>query len=248
MGGAWGSVMTTAMATSPLEVYLLGLIDFDEAQALQRRLVYERGERRGGAIVFCEHPPTISVGRLGSRAHILADDDELRSLGIKVRWVNRGGGCELYLPGQLVVYVVLPLQEFGLGLADYVSGLQKVALGVLEEFDLGRAARARGASILLGDERVGSIGVAVRRWIAYHGLTLNVGPFLAPFSLLDAPEGAIVTSMEARRQRPVSMSRVREATIQRVEQVFGLERHVVFTSHPMLRREPMTHVLVQGRH
>lgn len=201
--------MTTATATAPLEVYLLGLIDFDEAQMLQRRLVYERGERAGGALVLCEHPPTISVGRQGSWAHIRAGGDELEAHGIRVRWVNRGGGCVLHLPGQLAVYAVMPLLELGVGLAEYLSGLQRVVLGVLEEFDLGRAARARGSSILLGRERVGSIGVAVRRWIAYHGITLNVGPFLAPFQMIDdtgAIDGAVgYTSIEARRQRPASM-------------------------------------------
>jgi lipoyl(octanoyl) transferase len=238
--------MTTSVVAAPLEVYLLGLIDFDQAQMLQKRLVYDRGERPGGAVVLCEHPPTISVGRLGSRAHIRADDDELRARGIPIRWVNRGGGCQLHVPGQLSVYAILPLLELGLGLASYLDGLQRAALGVLEEFDLGRGARARGGSVLLGDERVGAIGVAVRRWIAYHGFTLNVGPFLAPFQLLDdstALDGASGwTSMEARRQRPASMARVREAVIRRLEEAFGLERHVVFTSHPMLRREPLTHV------
>jgi hypothetical protein len=67
----------------PLEVYLLGLIDFDEAQLLQQRLVYDLGESEAaGALVLCEHPPTISIGRSGSRAHIVADDEELKRLGI----------------------------------------------------------------------------------------------------------------------------------------------------------------------
>ena len=68
----------------------------------------------GGSLVLCEHPPTISVGRSGSRAHILLDDEELRGRGVAVRWVNRGGGCVLHLPGQLVGYLALPLAASGL--------------------------------------------------------------------------------------------------------------------------------------
>src|SRR6187402_876731 len=106
----------------PLEVYLLGLVDFEDVQQLQRRLVYDLGERGGGTLVLCEHPPTITVGRLGSRAHIRADDEELRERGIRVHWVNRGGGCVLHLPGQLVAYLALPLEPLGLNLQGYVEG------------------------------------------------------------------------------------------------------------------------------
>ena len=73
--------MLSSPAAPPLEVYMLGLVDFEEVQQLQRRLVYDLGERGGGALVLCEHPPTISVGRSGSRAHIAADDDALPGWG-----------------------------------------------------------------------------------------------------------------------------------------------------------------------
>ena len=63
---------------------MLGLVDFDELQQLQRRLVYDLGERRGAALILCEHPPTISVGRSGSRAHIVADDESSQAMGIRV--------------------------------------------------------------------------------------------------------------------------------------------------------------------
>src|SRR3954464_13505716 len=79
--------MKSPPSRPPLEVYLLGLVDFEEVQQLQRRMVYDLGERGGAALVLCEHPATISVGRSGSRSHITADDAGLRALGIKVYWV-----------------------------------------------------------------------------------------------------------------------------------------------------------------
>ena len=104
-----------------LEVYMLGLVDFLEVQQLQRRIVYDLGEQGGAALILCEHPPTISVGRAGSRAHIGPDDDTLRALGIKVHWVNRGGGCVFHLPGQLSAYFALPLESAGLTLSANTS-------------------------------------------------------------------------------------------------------------------------------
>src|SRR5262245_57393494 len=112
-----------------LEVYMLGLVDFAEVQRLQRRIVYDLGEQEGAVLILCEHPPTISVGRSGSRAHIGPDNVTLKALGIKVHYVNRGGGCVLHLPGQLAAYLALPLPAFGLTLRDYLDRLHATILG-----------------------------------------------------------------------------------------------------------------------
>jgi len=242
--------MKSSPPSPPLEVYLLGLVDFEEVQQLQRRLVYDLGERGGASLVLCEHPPTISVGRSGSRIHIAADDDELRALGIKVHWVNRGGGCVLHLPGQLAAYFALPLAPPALDVRRYLDGLHAAILRVLDEFDLPGSRNPALPGIFLGDARVATVGIAINRWIAYHGLTLNVGPFLEPFDLIEEPGlGPFPirqTSMEARRQRPAPMPRVREALIRQLETAFGLERHHVYTDHPLIRRKVRTHVYAQS--
>jgi lipoyl(octanoyl) transferase len=242
----------------PLEIYLLGLVDFEEVQQLQRRLVYDLGDRGSASLVLCEHPPTISVGRSGSRLHINADDAELRAMGIKVHWVNRGGGCVLHLPGQLAAYFALPLAPPGLNLQRYLDRLHAAIVGTLDEFDLRGASRPGAAGVFLGEARVASVGVAVNRWIAYHGLTVNVGPFLNSFGLIAEPGpgsgpypcfgGSFLrqTSMEARRQRPAPMSRVRETLIRQIETVFGLQRHHVYTDHPLIRRKVSAHVYAQS--
>lgn len=238
---------TLAAEPAPLEVYLLGLIDFDDATRLQRRLVYDLGEAGGGALVLCEHLPTISVGRSGSRAHIRLDDEELRDRGVRVRWVNRGGGCVLHTPGQLVANLALPLGRLGLDVATYLARLHRAIVEVLAEFDLEGATNPEAPGVFLGRARVASVGVAVSRWVAYHGLTLNVGPFLEPFEeLLEEPGPGDYplrqTSMESRRQRPAPMAKVREALIRRVEEAFGLERHHLYTEHPLVSRRARPHV------
>jgi len=230
----------------PLEVYMLGLVDFMEVQRLQRRIVYDLGEENGAVLILCEHAPTISVGRSGSRAHIVPDDETLQSMGISVHWVNRGGGCVLHLPGQLAGYVALPFARLGLTLQGYLDGLHAAIRGVLEEFDLTGTTRADLPGVFSGPARIATVGVAVNRWIAYHGLTLNVGPYLDLFEVLDEPgigESAMrYTSMESRRQRHTPMSKVREALIRNLEQVFRLERHHIYTKHPQIQRQVLSHV------
>src|SRR5262249_43421518 len=138
-------------------------------------------------LLLCEHPPTISIGRSGSRAHIGPDDDWLKHLGIQVYYVNRGGGCVLHVPGQLAAYLTLPLDVFGLNLKDYLDRLYSAILGVLEEFDLTGRTRLDLPGVFSGPARIATVGIAVSRWIAYHGLTLNVGPYLELFHMLVEP-------------------------------------------------------------
>src|SRR6516165_953579 len=113
----------------PLEIYMLGLVDFMEVQRLQRRIVYDLGEQNGAVLILCEHAPTIIVCRSGSRAHNVPDDETLQSMGISVHWVNRGGGCVMHVPGQLAAYLALSLTHFGLTLQGYLDGLYSTLLG-----------------------------------------------------------------------------------------------------------------------
>ena len=114
----------------------------------------------------------------------------------------------------------------------------------LAEFDLVGSPRPDESGVFLGHSRVGTVGVAVNRWIGYHGFTLNVSTFLEPFDLISAgPNGAATreASIESWRQRPAPMAKVREAVIRQVEAVFGLERHHLYTQHPLIRQKVGPH-------
>jgi lipoate-protein ligase B len=119
---------------------------------------------------------------------------------------------------------------------------------VLQAFDLGTTVRPDLPGVFSGTARIATVGVAVSRSIAYHGLTLNVGPYLDLFDIIEEPGIGNLplrnTSMEARRQRHTAMPKVREALIGSLERVFGLERHHLFTNHPLIRRKVFSHVYV----
>src|SRR6516164_9878196 len=128
--------VASVAADAALQVYLLGSVDFDTALALQRRLVFEvSGNRNSAALILCEHPPLITVGRHGSWAHILCGSEERRARRWSVRWVNRGGGCLLHLPGQLAIYPILALDRLDLGVQAYLDRLHTLVAAVLADFD-----------------------------------------------------------------------------------------------------------------
>lgn len=233
-----------------LAVYLLGEVPFSEVQSLQRRLAYDLGDGGGGALVLCEHPSIITVGRSGSRAHIVPDDDWLRAHDVRTRWVNRGGGCVLHLPGQLAGYAVLPLDRMGIDLLGHLDRLTTTVLATLDEFQLSGRTVPGAPGVFLQRSRVASLGIAVNRWISSYGFTINVGPYLGPFRLLaePGPGGTPLhqTSMEAHRQRPASMTAVRAALIRQFEAAYGFRGHHLYTTHPMIRGKARRHVFAQG--
>jgi lipoate-protein ligase B len=220
-----------------LDVYLLGVVDFDAAQVLQQQLWCElraRADRRAFCLV-CEHPPSISVGREGSRAHILCEPEDLAARQLDVRWVNRGGGAVMHAMGQVALYPLVPLDRLGLTLAGLRDLLTRVAISACTEQRLRAEAAPGTGSIATRGGQVGQVGLAVRSGVSRQGLFLNVNPSPRLYQLVDAGLGR-QTSIAEDRQRPIHVSSVRECLIRRLAQELGFSRFHVFTGHPLLRR------------
>jgi lipoyl(octanoyl) transferase len=220
-----------------LRIYLLGAIDFERALLLQRRLAYDvAGDRTQAALILCQHMPLITVGRRGSVAHVLCDREELQARQWRVRWVNRGGGCLLQVPGQLAIYPILPLDRLGLGLPEYVTRLVETLHALLNDFSLLGEMRLPQAGIWLRSRLVAEAGIAVRDWVSYFGAVLNVNPGLDQFrmvrcgGLAEAP----MTSLERERGGPVSPALVRQRLIEHFTGRFGFARYSLFTDHALL--------------
>jgi lipoyl(octanoyl) transferase len=222
-----------------LHAYLLGTVDFETVLTLQRALVYQiAGQRRSLALVLCEHPPLITVGRHGSPAHIHYEPEELTVRGWPVRWVNRGGGCVLHLPGQLAIYPIVALDGHGLGLDAYLERLHQLVMAVLDDFGV-RANRWPGRSGLwVGDRPIAEVGVAVRRWVAHFGVSLNIHPDLALFRRVQVggPSCGPMTSLERERRGPLRPALVRERLIEHFAAAFGCARTSLFFGHPLVKQ------------
>lgn len=236
----------TSKAGSHLDVYLLGTVEFDVALGLQRRLAYQvAGERNSGALILCEHPPLITVGRQGSWAHIRFDPAELALRGWPIRWVNRGGGCMLHLPGQLAVYPILPLDRFGLGLREYLCGLKAMVTALLDDFSIRAMPNERLSSVAVGERPIACLGVAVRDWVSYFGLVMNVNPSLDLYRLVRTERDARepMTSLERERRGPARQALVRERLVEHFQARYPFERVALFSDHPSLQAKAHSHVV-----
>ncbi|MCS6914748.1 MAG: lipoyl(octanoyl) transferase LipB [Myxococcales bacterium] len=159
----------------------LGLIAYTEAWQLQHELV---GRRLRGEVsdllLTCEHPDVITVGRR----------QEARSSILEARFpvveVERGGGATYHGPGQLVGYPILLLGEQERDLHRYLRRLEEGLIALCGRCGVPASRRTglTGVWTADGQRKLASLGVAVRRWVTFHGFALNVTTDLGRFAAL----------------------------------------------------------------
>jgi lipoate-protein ligase B len=131
-------------------------------------------------LIFSEHNPVYTIGsRTGAASHLLWNEDTLRDKGIQVHKTNRGGDITYHGPGQLIIYPIIHLNNRDL--ADYLRKLEIVMIRVLESFAIEAGTREGKTGIWIEDRKICAIGIAVKSWITYHGLALNINPNLEHF-------------------------------------------------------------------
>ena len=224
----------TSEDRSSLTTYLLGVVEVEDLLAAQRRLIFELEESGDVALILCEHAFALTIGRSGSRAHIVPDDDELKIEGLTPKWVQRGGGCWLHTPGQLAGYLIGKLPILANSAQNYMHTLEHALVRVMADFDVPAKGDLAHDGLYVSGKRVAALGVSVFRDMVHYGFLLNVGPYMRPFEQLEEPgldetRSLKQTSMEAVRVRPVPPARLRSRLIEEIRDAFKLEPGPVFT-------------------
>ncbi len=163
----------------------LGLTDYKDAWVLQHDLWSKRvrGELPD-LVLFLEHPHVITLGRRGNRSHLIASPEALEEMAIPICHVERGGDVTYHGPGQLVVYPILDLKEYGYRLIRYVDQLEEVVLRTLKDFGMEGKKDPLNRGVWVNGEKIASIGVTIKRWVSFHGLALNYETDLKYFDLI----------------------------------------------------------------
>lgn len=192
-----------------------GRTRYEPAWRRQEILVAQRmaGEI-GDTLVFTEHEPVFTIGlRSGAESNLVWAAEELAARRIEVVKTNRGGDVTYHGPGQIVGYPIVSLERRK-DLHAYLRLLEQVMINAVGCFGLAASRREGKTGIWLGTRKVAAIGVAVRRWVTYHGFALNVNPDLAHFGGIipcgiRATDGT-VTSLQAELGRELDLNEVKK--------------------------------------
>lgn len=219
----------------------LGLVDYNEAWAYQtelfdsilaikkvnRDLPDAEQQVTPNYLLFCEHPPVITLGKSGREENLLVSPEELNSLGATYVRTNRGGDITFHGPGQLVVYPILDLENFFTDISRYMRNLEEAVIRTIGQYGISgdRIEGLTGVWIQGETQRkICAMGVKSSRWVTMHGLALNVNVDLAFFNYI-VPCGIDdkeVTSMQKEVGHEVSLAEVGQRLKKNLASVFNL--------------------------
>jgi lipoate-protein ligase B len=201
----------------------LGLIEYKKAWDLQHDLWSRRVEGElPDLLLLLEHPHVITLGRRGNRSHLIVSPEVLEAMKIPIFHVERGGDITYHGPGQMMVYPILDLKDYGYRLIRYVDQLEEVILHILKDFEIEGRRDPSNRGVWVNSDKIASIGVAIKRWVSFHGFSLNYETDLKYFDLIN-PCGLVgqkMTTMTKILGRRISRKELAERICFHLGEVF----------------------------
>jgi lipoyl(octanoyl) transferase len=220
------------MVERELLVLNLGERSYAEVLAFQRDAAARRitGELDQDLLILVEHPPVVTLGRKKADNKLPVSEDFLRSRGIELFEVERGGGVTFHGPGQLVGYPIFDLQRHTLDLHWYLRQVEEGLIRTLAAYDIPAERNAGFTGVWTAGRKIASIGVHARTWVTWHGFALNVATDLSYFNLMTpcGIDGVVMTSMTREQpERAITLDGVATEAAKQFAELFELEARVV---------------------
>ncbi len=204
--------------------YDLGLREYREVRDLQIKLVEDRVRGRIlDTLILVEHPPVFTIGKHGGHENILANTN------IPVYEVERGGNITFHGPGQLVAYFIFKVND----VHEFSRKILNAASDLINHFGFDAYIKKGYPGVWVGEEKIASIGLAVRKWVTFHGIAININVDLKYFDLI-VPcgiRGVKMTSLKKLTGRDQDMELVKKIFVKNLEDHLGIEFPVEFIRH-----------------
>ena len=171
----------------------LGLQPYEPVSQAMHDFTDRRDDTTPDEIWLVEHLPVFTQGQAGKAEHLLMTGD------IPVIQSDRGGQVTYHGPGQQVMYVLLNLKRRKLGVRELVTLLEQTVVNTLAEYGIDAHPRADAPGVYVGEKKICSLGLRIRKGCSFHGLALNINMDLTPFQRIN-PCGYAGMEMTQMRQ------------------------------------------------
>jgi lipoyl(octanoyl) transferase len=200
----------------PIKIYDLGLVEFKKGLIFQKE-IFSAVKRQDFplALILCQHYPVITLGRTADRGNILINEAQLNQGGVAIYEIERGGDVTYHGPGQITAYPIFDLHYLKKDINFFLRSLEQVVIDLLWDLGIKGTRVTSLTGVWVGRQKIASIGVAIRNWITFHGLSLNVKKYdLANFSFI-RPCGMEIemTSLESLLNRNIDINDIKQALI-----------------------------------
>jgi lipoate-protein ligase B len=194
----------------------LGRVEYARALEWQRGLVRMRaGGFARDTIITLEHPPVITVGKD-------VNPDNFQSCGIEPFFIERGGDVTYHGPGQLVAYFIFNLTRRGRDLHKFMDDIQEGVIRALADLGIEAARGEENTGVWVGKKKLASIGVAVKKWVSFHGTAINLNTDLKQFGKINpcGLDWKIMTSAGEILGKEIDMAAFTRSLVGHYEDVF----------------------------
>lgn len=167
------------VATGPIRLYRLGRRAYEPVLQDMRELTDARDAGTEDQLWLVEHEPVFTQGRAGKPEHLLLPGD------IPVVQTDRGGQVTYHGPGQIVLYPLLDVRRARLSVRGLVSAIEDAVVSLLADYQIEAHARPEAPGVYVGERKIASLGLRIRRGASFHGVALNVDNDLSPFQRIN---------------------------------------------------------------
>jgi lipoate-protein ligase B len=198
--------------------------DYKETWDLQKTIHKKRLDGEiPDTLILVEHNPVITMGKSGKDNNLLIPRKTLEEKGIDFYHIERGGDVTYHGPGQLVGYPIFNIRNGLIGIKPFIDRLEDVIITTLRDFAIKAEKREKMIGVWTQTGKICSIGIAVKRWVSFHGFALNVNTDLNYFDHI-VPCGlknVTMTSMQRILDKTIAMDDVKKAVIEKFAEIFN---------------------------
>lgn len=194
------------------KIFDLGLIDYEDSINFQKEIFLKvRLNLLESALIINSHNPIITLGRLADKNNILAGEGLLKKSNIRVLRSDRGGDVTYHGPGQLTLYPILDLTHLRKDVHLFLRFLEGLVINCLEALSIPARRKQGKSGVWVEGKKISSVGISVKNWITFHGISLNVAERDMENFKLIRPCGldTEMTCVESVLNRPVPLEEVK---------------------------------------
>jgi len=214
----------------------LGQLEYRRALELQMQVLQSKIDQPllEDQLLFVEHLPVFTLGKRGGQENLGVSKEFLRLKHIDIVQTDRGGNITYHGPGQAVLYPIVNLEKNKIGVKDFVNGLEEIMKKTANDFNIDADRNIKNHGIWVGNSKIGSVGISIKKGVSFHGIALNINLDLEPFSWIN-PCGLSdisMTSLEKEIEKldahishrtpyPLSMEQVKMSFIHHFSSIFN---------------------------
>lgn len=218
----------------------LGITNYKEIYDLQSSIALKKqsGDLTDDFVFFLEHKSVFTLGKRGGKENLTVSEEFLKERGVDLVHVERGGNITYHGEGQIVVYPLIDIKSFGFSVRSYVDSLEEIMIKTSADYGVAVSGDEKNRGAWVGKQKIGSVGIAVKKNIVFHGLAININPDLTPFTWVNpcGLEGVSITSIAKELGVEIDLNDAYNKIIKNTQKIFKTD----FTS---ISREELLEVI-----